>query len=107
MARKGEETMKLFPASGWFAVLAQREPPYRRIVPIVFWALDGDVIRAVVPGNRESGPGPALSWADDQGDGSVLVGYYHQDETPKSQIQSLVEEALVLGAKLATASQES
>ncbi len=99
--------MKLFPAKGWFAVLAQREPPYRKIVPLVFWALDGERIRAVVPGNGESVPGPGLSWADEQGDGSVLVGYYHQDETPKSQIQTLVEEALVLGAKMATETRKS
>jgi hypothetical protein len=98
--------VKLFPAAGWFAVYALPRHPYRLILPLTFWALDEDTLRSIVPGepNASQGaeaPGPALIWGDAV-PGAVLLGYYHQDFTPKSQIQSLVEEALVQGAKLAT-----
>jgi len=98
--------VKLFPAAGWFAVYALPRHPYRLILPLTFWALDENTLRSIVPGEPNASPGaevpgPALIWGDAV-PGAVLLGYYHQDFTPKSQIQSLVEEALVQGAKLAT-----
>lgn len=103
--------MKLFPAAGWFAVYALPRQPYRLILPLTFWALDGDTLRSIVP--REpvapegaDAPGPALIWGDAV-PGALLLGYYHQEFTPKSQIQQLVEEALVQGAKIATSREET
>lgn len=103
--------MKLFPAAGWFAVYALSRQPYRLVLPLTFWALDGEVLRSIVPLHQVSGPeeqdvtearpGPALIWGDAV-PGALLLGYYHQEFTPKSQIQQLVEEALVQGAKMAT-----
>jgi hypothetical protein len=102
--------VKLFPAAGWFAVYALPRQPYRMILPLTFWALDGDILRSIVPRGPVSpdgveGPGPALIWSDAV-PGARLLGYYHQDFTPKSQIQELVEEALVQGAKMATSREE-
>ena len=104
--------MKLFAAPGWFAVYAQAGPPYRLVLPLAFWALDGEVLRGIVPRMsplepREGDPGPGLTWADALGEGGLaLLGFYHHEFTPKSHIQALVEEALVQGARLATGKEE-
>lgn len=98
--------MKLFAGHGWFAVYAQAGQPYRLILPLVFWALDDETVRGVVPrmapGERQEGdPGPGLAWADALGSTSLkLLGFYHQEFTPKSHIQTLVEEALIQGARM-------
>jgi hypothetical protein len=102
--------VKLFPAAGWFAVYALPRHPYRLILPLTFWALDGETLRSIVPREAsapegEGSPGPALIWGDAV-PGALLLGYYHQEFTPKSQIQSLVEEALVQGARIATSREE-
>jgi hypothetical protein len=102
--------VKLFPAAGWFAVYALPRHPYRLILPLTFWALDGETLRSIVPREPsapevEGAPGPGLIWGDAV-PGALLLGYYHQDFTPKSQIQALVEEALVQGARIATSREE-
>lgn len=93
--------MKVFPASGWFAVFALDQQPYRKVVPVVFWVLDGERLRAVVPSSPAAAvddPGPGFAWADQDG----LVGFYHMEWTPKEQIRLLVEEALLIGARKAS-----
>ena len=96
--------MKLFPADGWYVVLALRQRPHVLVLPLVFWGLVGETLRGIMadlpwmPEGERVGEG--LCWADIATDQALFVGYYHAQRTPKEQIHALVQEAIARGVAL-------